>query len=308
MYAPHSDRPESEKDVFCDLLEKAIGNCPKYDAVMVLGDFNAKVGSESGLKGTVGKFSLHRESNKNGVRLTELALSRGLVVSSTRFSHLQIHMGTWKIPGKSRSNQIDHVLMDSRHASCILDIRSSNLNTLDDSLPLQVNEHWKKCAGIINKAATKHLKNDESRTRNKWYDYECEAICNVKNQARRKMLHTYTRSNREDYKQKRKEAYKLIRKKKRQQLKDEISNLENLRNNQEIRKFYKNLNRHRNGSQITSKPSIVYDRNGGLLTNKTDVLNRWVEHFDELLNGDSSSSPPILPTKTKPRRNNISVF
>ena len=119
------------------------------------------------------------------------------------------------------------------------------------------------------------------------------------------MLQTYTRSNRENYKQKRKEAYKLIRKKKRQQLKDEISNLENLRNNQEIRKFYKNLNRHRNGSQITSKPSIVYDRNGGLLTNKTDVLNRWVEHFDELLNGDSSSSPPMLPLFHGPNQEEI---
>ena len=53
MYAPHSDRPKSEKDVFYDLLDKAIGNCPKYDAVMVLGDFNAKVGSDSGLTGTV---------------------------------------------------------------------------------------------------------------------------------------------------------------------------------------------------------------------------------------------------------------
>ena len=130
VYALHSDRPESEKDVFYDLLDKTIGNCPKYDAVMVLGDFNAKVGSKSGLKGTVG-HSLHREFNKNGVRLTELALSRGLEVSSTRFSHLQIHMGTWKIPGKSRSNQIDHVLMDSRHASCILDIRSCRGANID---------------------------------------------------------------------------------------------------------------------------------------------------------------------------------
>ena len=56
----------------------------------------------------------------------------------------------------------------------------------------------------------------------KWYDYECETICNVKNQAIRKMLQTYTRSNREDFKQKRKEEYNLTRKKKRQQLKGSL--------------------------------------------------------------------------------------
>ena len=44
------------------------------------------------------------------------------------------------------------------------------------------------------------------------------------------MFQNYTRNNKEDYRQKRKEAYKLIRRKKRLQNKQEISNLENLRN------------------------------------------------------------------------------
>ena len=74
--------------VFYDQLDKLVGSCPKYDAIMILGDFNAKVGSGSGTKETVRRFSLHRESNDNGSRLTDFALSRGLVVSS--------HLGTWK--------------------------------------------------------------------------------------------------------------------------------------------------------------------------------------------------------------------
>ena len=54
MQPSYSDRLESEKDVLYDLLDKEIA--------VVLSDFNAKVGSESGLKRTVGKFSLHREN------------------------------------------------------------------------------------------------------------------------------------------------------------------------------------------------------------------------------------------------------
>ena len=124
VYAPHLKRPDPEKDQFYDQLDRLVGSCPKYDAVVILGDFNAKIGSEGGCKGTIGKNSLHRESNDNGTRLTDFALSRGLVVSSTRFPHKRIHLGTWKIPGSNRANQIDHILIDARHASCILDVRS----------------------------------------------------------------------------------------------------------------------------------------------------------------------------------------
>ena len=119
VYAPHNLHEDSTKDQFYDQLDKLVGSCPKYDALMILGDFNAKVGSKCGSNEAVGQFSLHGESNENGSRLTDFALSRGLVVSSTRFPHRKIHLETWKIPGKQKVNQIDHVLIDARHATRI---------------------------------------------------------------------------------------------------------------------------------------------------------------------------------------------
>jgi hypothetical protein len=54
---------------------------------ILLGDFNVKVGRENIFKPTVGKESLHHDSNDNGVRLVNFATSKNLVVKSTLFPH-----------------------------------------------------------------------------------------------------------------------------------------------------------------------------------------------------------------------------
>jgi hypothetical protein len=57
----------------------------------LLGDFNAKVGREDTFKSTIGKESLHKDSNDNGVIVVNFATSKNLVVKSTMFPHQNIH-------------------------------------------------------------------------------------------------------------------------------------------------------------------------------------------------------------------------
>jgi endonuclease/exonuclease/phosphatase family metal-dependent hydrolase len=91
---------------------------------ILLGDFNAKVGREDTFKPTVGNESLHQDSNNNGVRLVNFAISKNLIVKSTMFPHRNIHKYTWTSPGGKTHNQIDHILIDRRWHSSILDVRS----------------------------------------------------------------------------------------------------------------------------------------------------------------------------------------
>jgi hypothetical protein len=89
---------------------------------ILLGDFNAKLGRENIFKPTIGNESLHRDSNDNGVRIINFATSKNLVVKSTVFPHRNIHKYTWTYPDGQAHNQIDHILIDRRWHSSILDV------------------------------------------------------------------------------------------------------------------------------------------------------------------------------------------
>jgi hypothetical protein len=81
---------------------------------ILLGDFKAKVGRENIFKPTIGNESLHHDSNDNGLRTVNFAVSKNLVIKSTMFPHQNIHNYTWTSPDGKTHIQIDHVLLDRR--------------------------------------------------------------------------------------------------------------------------------------------------------------------------------------------------
>ena len=91
---------------------------------ILLGVFNAKVGREKIFKPTIGNESLHQYSNDNDVRIVNFATSGNLVVKNTIFPHRNIHKYTWTSLDGNTHNQIDHILIDRRRHSNILNVRS----------------------------------------------------------------------------------------------------------------------------------------------------------------------------------------
>jgi hypothetical protein len=92
---------------------------------ILLGDFNAKVGSEDTFKPRIGSMNLHEISNDNGVRLVNFATSKNLTMKSTMFPHHNNNL--------LGHNQIDHILIDRRQQSSVLGIqsfRASDCNVL----------------------------------------------------------------------------------------------------------------------------------------------------------------------------------
>jgi hypothetical protein len=88
---------------------------------ILLGDFNAKVSREDIFKPTIGNESSHEISNDIAVRVVNFATSKNLLVKSTMFPHPSIHKYTWTSLDGQTHNQVDHVLIDRRRHSSILD-------------------------------------------------------------------------------------------------------------------------------------------------------------------------------------------
>jgi endonuclease/exonuclease/phosphatase family metal-dependent hydrolase len=117
---------------------------PKYYIKILLGDFNAKLGREDIFKLTIGNESLHETSKDNGV--VNFATSKNLTVKSTMFPHRNIHKLTWISPEGKTHNQIDHILMDRRRHSSILDVRSFRAADYD-------NDHYMVVAEVRERLA-----------------------------------------------------------------------------------------------------------------------------------------------------------
>jgi hypothetical protein len=90
----------------------------------LLENFNAKVGKEDIFKPTIGNEKLQATSKDNGDRLVIIATSKNLTVKSTMFPHRNIHKVTRTSPDGRTHNQIDHILIDRRRHSSILDVRT----------------------------------------------------------------------------------------------------------------------------------------------------------------------------------------
>jgi endonuclease/exonuclease/phosphatase family metal-dependent hydrolase len=104
-------------------LEREFDKIIKYHMKILLGDFNAKVGT---FKPTIGNERLREINNDNGVRVVNFATSKNLRVKSTMFPHRSIHKYSYnrKSPDGKIHSQIDHVLVDGRRHSNVLDVRS----------------------------------------------------------------------------------------------------------------------------------------------------------------------------------------
>ena len=83
VYAQTSNAEEAELEWFSEDLSDLLELIPKKDVLFIIGDWNAKVGSQE-TPGVTGKFGLGVQ-NEAGQRLIEFCQENALVIANTLF-------------------------------------------------------------------------------------------------------------------------------------------------------------------------------------------------------------------------------
>ena len=116
VYAPASNAEEAEVEWFYEDVQD-LELTPKKDVLFILGDWNAKVGSQE-TPGVTGKFGLGIQ-NEAGQRLIEFCQENTLVIENNLFQQHKRRLYIWISQDGEHWNQIDYILCSQRWRSSI---------------------------------------------------------------------------------------------------------------------------------------------------------------------------------------------
>ena len=103
-YAPTMTNPEENKETFYSHLKSTLRNIPSTDKLLLIGDFNARIGRENDKwPSALGKYGIGK-CNSNGELLLALCTEFDLIVTNTMFKQKDAHKTTWTHP-RSRHSQ-----------------------------------------------------------------------------------------------------------------------------------------------------------------------------------------------------------
>ena len=106
VYGPVTAAIDEEMESFYQDLSQAVKQVPKGDMLLVMGDFNAKVGRRepSAMSSVVGLYGLG-ETNEACEQLEDFCLEHELALANTMFKQHPRRLYSWTCPGGNTWNQ-----------------------------------------------------------------------------------------------------------------------------------------------------------------------------------------------------------
>ena len=96
-----------------DNLRRAIDSIPTHNMLLVIGDFNARVGPEDV------RFPFHESTNRNGKYLFDFAIEKNLLIANTYFQKRIGKRWTYISPGGTKC-QLDYILVRRKWKNSLL--------------------------------------------------------------------------------------------------------------------------------------------------------------------------------------------
>lgn len=122
IYAPDINKPKAEIDIFYQDLQTALDDIPKEDEIMILGDFNARIGDEV-IPGIKNRFN-EETINTNGELMLQLCTQNELRINNTFYPHKPQHKYTFENT-RGQKSMIDYIITNRNiHPRRIQDVRT----------------------------------------------------------------------------------------------------------------------------------------------------------------------------------------
>nr|VZI03759.1 unnamed protein product [Spirometra erinaceieuropaei] len=119
-YAPPITSSDAVRDKFYEDLHALLATVSKADKLIVLGDFNARVGTDhTAWRGVLGPHGL-RGSNDNGLLLLRTCAKHRLTLTNTFFCLPVREKATWRHPRSRQWHLLDYVLVRRRDQRDVL--------------------------------------------------------------------------------------------------------------------------------------------------------------------------------------------
>ena len=352
VYAPTMQHTAEFKEQFYSELRAAISDTPKSDKLVILGDFNARVGTDSSAwEGVLGKHGVGK-CNSNGQLLLELCMTNDLLITNTVFQLPQRNRTSWMHPRSKHWHLIDYVLVRQRDrrdvritksmcgADCWtdhrllvskmnmhvqphvrpqgvkaapkkLDVNKLSNPAVEQSLQAGLAQHlgactaspddvpvaWQEFTDTV-QAVSKEAIGTVKYKHQDWFDENDMAIQRLIDN-KHKLFGAHVNDPTNDSKRDAYRSAKQILQRELRHMQDswfsnKAKEIEAYAASNNSKQLYASLQAVY-GRQSSAGSSPLLDAEGtNLLTDKEQILNRWSEHFDGVLNRPSSVNDEAL--------------
>ena len=112
VYAPNLLADAEVKEAFYSDLRNLLWQVKSEDKVLILGDFNVRVGQDCNV--WTGVLGRHGNCNDNGCLLLEFCSEHELTITNTMFQQKDRYKTTWQLPQSKHWHLLDYILTRQR--------------------------------------------------------------------------------------------------------------------------------------------------------------------------------------------------
>nr|KAG5686685.1 hypothetical protein BaRGS_013584 [Batillaria attramentaria] len=304
---------EEEKENFYEQLQAVLDKAPRRDLKILMGDLNAKVGTDNTDRELImGKHGTGTQ-NENGELFTEFCTTNDLVIGGTIFppqDHPQNHLditgrkNSIKIKLKAYRDQADrpshkynvHSLKESVKTNafrCELRNRFSALDTLPEET---IEEHWHDLRETWT-ATCREVLGKKTRQHKEWLTSDTWDLITERKRLKDLINHTDDQDDKRDlqaqYWDVNRQVKRSARNDKRNFINDLTEEAETAAGQRNMKRLYEITRTLSGKNNNPTRP--VKDKNGQIITKEEDQRTRWAEHFKETLNRPPPPVPPDIP-------------